>query len=98
MAEKLDIEKVRHIARLSRLELTNEEEEKFSQQLSSILDYVGEFSAVNTDNIEPTANITGLFNITRNDEVEGSGVSHQDIEQNAPKFENGNFIVPGIFE
>ncbi len=98
MAEKLDIEKVKHIARLSRMELTNEEEEKFAGQLSSILDYVGELSKIDTENVEPTANVTGLSNIMRADEVEESGVSQEDIAKNAPKFENGNFIVPGVFE
>lgn len=96
--EKLDLEKVRHIAKLSRLELTNKEEEKFAEQLSSVLDYVGQLQEVKTENIEPTANVTGLSNIMREDGIKESGVTYDDIAKNAPEFRDGNFVVPGVFE
>lgn len=96
--EKLDLEKVRHIARLSRLELTNKEEERFAEQLSSILDYVGELQEVDTKDVESTANVTGLGNITRDDEIEESGITYEDIAKNAPEFKDGSFVVPGVFE
>lgn len=98
MAENIDIEKVRHIARLSRLELTNSEEEKFAGQLSSILGYVAQLSEVETKGVDPMANISGLSNIMRDDKIEASCLNHQDIEKNAPEFENGSFVVPGVFE
>lgn len=95
---KLTLEEVKHIAKLSKLELSKDEEEKFATELSSILGYVEQLSEVNTDQVEPTANVTGLKNILRDDEIIESGITHQDIAKNAPQFENGSFVVPGVFE
>lgn len=95
---KLSIEQVDHIAKLSKLELTEEEKEKYAEQLSSVLEYVDQLSEVDTEGIEPTSNITGQSNVMRDDEIEESGIKHKDIELNAPKFKDGFFEVPGVFE
>lgn len=95
---KLDLEQIEHIAKLSKLELTAEEKDKYSRELSSVLDYVEQLSEVDTDNVEPTANITGLSNVFRSDEVLESGITHSDIAINAPDFKDGSFVVPGVFE
>lgn len=95
---KLSIEEVKHIAKLSRLDLVKGEEEAYAEQLSSVLSYVDQLSEVNTDGVEPTANITGLSNIDRVDEIKESGISHEDIVKNAPEFKDGSFVVPGVFE
>lgn len=95
---KLDIQTIEHIAKLSKLELTKDEKKLYSEQLSSVLDYVEQLSAVDTENVEPAANITGLSNVFREDAVEESGVSHEEIEKNAPEFKDGSFVVPGVFE
>ncbi len=94
----IDINQTKHIAKLSRLELTPEEEEKYAGQLSSILDYVNQLSEVETEGVEPTANVTGLANVTREDKIEESGINYDDIAQNAPEFKDGFFAVPGVFE
>lgn len=94
---KLSIEQVEHIAKLSKLELTDPEKELYSEQLSDILGYVEQLSEVDTDDVEPTANITGLENVLRDDVIVPSGITHEDIALNAPKFENGSFVVPGVF-
>lgn len=62
-------EEITHIAELSRLELSPEEIAKFGTQLSSILDYVGQLKGVKTKNIEPTAQVSGLVDVWRHDEV-----------------------------
>jgi aspartyl-tRNA(Asn)/glutamyl-tRNA(Gln) amidotransferase subunit C len=95
---KLSIEEVKHIAKLSRLELSSDEEDLYAGQLSSILTYVDQLGEVDTDGIEPTANITGLSNIDRADEVKESNISHDNIAKNAPEFRDGSFVVPGVFE
>jgi len=95
---KLTIDQIEHIAKLSKLELSNEEKELYTGQLSSVLDYVGELQEIDTDNVEPTANVTGLFNVWRDDMIEKSDISHDDIAKNAPEFKDGNFVVPGVFE
>lgn len=66
---KLTKEQVEHIARLARLGLTPEEIEKYQTELSSILDYVEKLNEVDTENVEPTAQVTGLKNVMREDKV-----------------------------
>ena len=63
-------DQVKHIAKLARLGLKDDEIEKFAVQLSSILEYVELLNEVNTDGIEPTSQVTGLKNVTRADKVE----------------------------
>lgn len=57
------------MAKLARLGLTEQEVEKLQTQLSNILDYVGQLNEVDTEGVEPTAQVTGLINVTRNDNV-----------------------------
>lgn len=64
---------VAHIAKLARLELTPEEEKKMPKELSSILGYVDMLSELNTDNVEATAQVTGLKNAFREDDVVSNG-------------------------
>jgi aspartyl-tRNA(Asn)/glutamyl-tRNA(Gln) amidotransferase subunit C len=61
---------VQNIAKLARLELNEKEAGKFTSQLSSILDYFEQLKEVDTKNIEPTAQVTGLKNMTREDKVD----------------------------
>ena len=95
---KLDIGEVKHIAKLSRLTLKDNELEKFQDQMSSILSYVEKLETVDTDNIEPCSNITGLSNVFVEDKVLEKSVSHEDIAKNAPRFNGESFVVPGVFE
>lgn len=59
---------VEHIARLVRLGLSEREKKKLLEELSAILDFVNKLNQVKTDRVEPTAQITGLENITRLDQ------------------------------
>ena len=67
---KLSKQEIQHIADLARLELTDEELKKYGSQLSDILNYIGQLKEVDTANIEPTAQVTGLENVMRADEVD----------------------------
>jgi len=64
----LSEEEVRKIAELARLGLTDEEVKKFSGQLTDILDFVEQLSELDTENIEPTSQVTGLENVLEEDE------------------------------
>ncbi len=66
---KLTKDQVKHVAKLANLPITPEEESKYSEQLSKILDYVDKLNEVDTSNVEPTFNVTGLSNVTREDET-----------------------------
>ncbi len=62
-------DEVRHIAQLARLGITKEEEEKFSHDLSSILDYMRKLQEVDLKNIRPTSHSLTLENNFREDEI-----------------------------
>lgn len=62
-------DQVRHIAKLARLSLSEEEIERFSTEMTSILHYVDMLQEVDTTGVEPTAQVTGLSNAFRKDEI-----------------------------
>lgn len=90
------MEEVSHIATLARLRLSEEEKEKYRGQLSGILDYVEKLLAVDTENIEPTSQVTGLTNVVREDKMIESGIS-EELVACAPKAARGYVVVPKIF-
>jgi len=67
----MDISKedIKHIAELSRIRLTVAEEIKFGEQLGSILKYIKKLDEVETKNVEPTAQVSGLVDVLRSDEI-----------------------------
>ncbi len=60
---------VRHIAKLARLTIRDDEVEKFAKELSAILDYIEKLQEVNTKGVEPLSQITGLHDVMRTDTV-----------------------------
>lgn len=62
-------EEINHIAELSRLELTEEEKDRYGAQLDKILEYIGQLDEVDTSKIEPTAQVSGLVDVWREDKV-----------------------------
>ena len=71
----LSADQVRHIAKLARLTLNEKEVEKFSTELTSILQYVDRLQKVNTAGVEPLKNVTGMANAWRKDAVAGCEAS-----------------------
>jgi len=92
---KIDI---RHTAKLANLPLKKEEEEKFTDQLSTILDYIKKLEEVDTKNVEPTSQVTGLVNITRNDDETLPSLSQDEALSNSKSHHNGLFKVKAILE
>jgi aspartyl-tRNA(Asn)/glutamyl-tRNA(Gln) amidotransferase subunit C len=62
-------DQVRHIAKLARLRLSDAEVEKFATEMTSILKYIDMLKEVDTNGVEPTAQVTGLHNAFRDDVV-----------------------------
>jgi len=93
MITKKDLE---HIGWLSRLELSEEDKEKYTPKLNSILDYFGELDEVDTEGVEPTYHVLPLNNIFREDEIGVPTVSlpQEEILSNAPKKQDGFFKAP----
>ena len=94
---KLSLAEVEHIAELAKLGLTEEEKEKFREQLSAILEYFEMLQELDTEAIPPTATVLPLRNVMRPDKVEPS-FPKEDILANAPNAEDGYFKVRAILE
>lgn len=62
-------EDIKHVAHLARLELTVQEVNKYAQDLTAVVDYINQLKQVDTTNVEPTAQVTGLVNRLRQDQV-----------------------------
>ncbi len=94
---KLSREEVKKVAKLANLPLTEEEEEKYGEQLSAVLGHIEQLNSVNTDGIIPTYNTTGLNNVFAKDEVSDS-LTQEEALQNSTHTKNGLFITKGVFE
>ena len=94
---KLNREQVTTIATLCRMELSEEELERFREQLSDVLESFEVLQEVDTDNVPPTAYPIPLQNVTREDRAEPS-LPQGDILANAPSQEGGSFKVKAVLE
>ena len=90
-------EDVKHIAKLSKLNLTEKELEKYTNELSSIVDFANELSNINVDGVKPTAHILDIKNVFRKDEVQPS-YDREEILKNAPSKDAGCVTVPKVVE
>ena len=88
---------VKYVAHLARIALTPEEEQKLGAQLGGILGYIEKLREIDVTGVEPTAHAVPMVNVTRADEIRPS-LSHEDALRNAPKQNNGLFVVPKIVE
>ena len=94
---KLSYKQVRHIAWLARLGLSEDEVEKFSLQLSDILENFEILKEVDTADVPPATHTIPLQNVFRKDDVAES-YSQAEILSNAPKQEGDCFKVQAILE
>jgi aspartyl-tRNA(Asn)/glutamyl-tRNA(Gln) amidotransferase subunit C len=89
----IDREQVLHVARLARLELSEQEVEKMSSELSTILEHVERISELDLDGVEPTSHVVELENVLRADKPRPSWPRERILEQ-APDPADGAFRVP----
>jgi aspartyl-tRNA(Asn)/glutamyl-tRNA(Gln) amidotransferase subunit C len=94
MPVEIDIE---HVARLARLELTDEEKDRLRDQLGVILENAAKVSEVATDDVPPTAYAIPRSNVLRPDLVTPS-LSVEEVLANAPEVEDDRFKVPKVVE
>ncbi len=91
----IDLEQVRKVAHLARLNLTPDEEGVLPEQLSGILDYVEQLKELDTEGIEPTTRAIDVSNIFREDKQKTFG-DRESLLENAPEREEDFFRVPQI--
>jgi aspartyl-tRNA(Asn)/glutamyl-tRNA(Gln) amidotransferase subunit C len=96
---ELSKEQIEHIAKLARLELTDAELKMYGQQLSNVLAYIDQLKEVDTTGVEPTAQVTGLVNVLREDKVEEWSDSERQAALNeAPHLEEGQIKVKRVLD
>ena len=93
----LTIDEVRHVARLARLRLNDEELVEMQQQLSKILDYFTMLQEIDVAEVPPTAQVTDVVNVVRPDEVRPS-MPVEDVLAQAPQREGDFLKVKPILE
>ena len=94
---KLDKKEIEHIADLARLELSEEEFEKFGSQLSDVLSYIDQLQEVDTSGVEETAQVTGLTNALREDVAMSWEKDELEIAfKQAPEFEDRQIKVKRV--
>jgi len=91
---KMDIEKV---ARLARLELSEDEKETFGSQMEQILAYMEQLNRIDTTGVEPTSHAIPISNVFRDDDVKPS-LPQEEVLGIAPEQGDGHFKVPRIIE
>lgn len=93
---KLTREDVLKLAALSKLRLTDEEIDNLRLDLSAILEYVQVLDSVDTQDLVPTYQVTGLKNVMREDKVRDYGYKTEDLLKNAPATQDGQFKVKRV--
>lgn len=89
---------VPHVAKLANLTIPDSEVKKFEKQLEETLEYIQGLNEIKTENVEPTSQVTGLENITREDTLDSTRTFSQDEAlSNTKSQQNGFFKVKGVF-
>ena len=91
----ITIKDVEHVAKLARLELTEDEKELYTKQLGDVLKYVDQMNEVDTTNVKPMSHAIDFVNVMREDKVVYEQTK-EELMANAPEEENGFFKGPKI--
>jgi aspartyl-tRNA(Asn)/glutamyl-tRNA(Gln) amidotransferase subunit C len=93
----LSPQEVEHIAKLARLELTDEQKARYREQLEAILDHVAKLQELDTKDVPPTTSVSVGQMPLRMDESH-PGISKDDLLKNAPEQDDDQFQIPPVFE
>lgn len=89
---------VRKTAHLARLELTDEEAERYGEQVEQILHYIDQLNRIDVSDIEATAHAAPVFDVFREDEATHDGLTAEEALQNAPATALGQFKMPKVID
>ncbi len=95
MSARITTQDVAHVAQLARLELTEEELERFTGQLAAVLEHARDVEALDTAGVAPTAHPLPLRNVLR-DDIVGPSLPRAEVLAAAPSVEADRFRVPRI--
>ena len=89
------MDEVKYLANLARLAITEEEAEKFTNQLDAIISFAEQLNELDSDHVEPTSHVLDIKNVMRED-IAKPGLPVEEVLKNAPDHENGQIRVPSI--
>ncbi len=92
----LDNKQIEHLAKLAKLDVTEEEKSKYAEQISAVLDYFEQIRSLEVQNINELEHITGMANVVRYDEERNVSLT-EDIMDQAPEISNQQFRVSEVF-
>ncbi|ETI67443.1 Asp-tRNA(Asn)/Glu-tRNA(Gln) amidotransferase subunit GatC [Neobacillus vireti] len=92
---RISNDQVKHVANLARLAITEEEAEKFTKQLDSIITFAEQLNELDTENVEPTYHVLDMKNVLRED-IPQKGLPQEEVLKNAPEHQDGQIKVPNI--
>ncbi|MCG3178646.1 MAG: Glutamyl-tRNA(Gln) amidotransferase subunit C [Phycisphaerae bacterium] len=95
MSETLSDEQVRHVGKLARIRLSDDEVAAFSRQLTDILTYVDQLGELNLDGVQPLAHALDVHNVLA-DDVPADSLSNELALREAPAKAEGFFLVPRV--
>lgn len=87
---------VLHLAQLSSLQLADDEVDSLQQDIGNILGYIEQLSQLDTSGVKPTYQVTGLTNVWRDDAVDQSGATREQLLALAPEQQNNSVKVPKV--
>lgn len=94
--DKITTNDIEKLAVLARLGLADKEKVSLASEMTAILDYVKQLDSVNVTGIQPTSQVTGLTNSTREDKMEKCDIMRDELFSNAPETENGFIKVKSV--
>lgn len=95
MGERITRSDVTHVARLARLDLSDDEIARLAEQLADVLDHASDIDALELDDVAPTSHPLETANVLRADELRES-LDRSEVLAAAPSVESGRFRVPPI--
>ena len=93
----IDKDIVTKVSNLARIKINNDQLSTISNELESVIEWIDTLNEVNTNGVEPIANVSGQKLPLREDKVTDGGYSEK-ILNNAPEKESGFFVVPKVVE
>lgn len=93
---KMKKEDIKHIAKLARINLANEEIDLYGKQLSDVLGYINQLQKVDISKIDDVGQITGLENQLAKDNLSSCKFSQEELFKNAPIIEKGYIKVKSV--
>lgn len=92
----ITISEIEKLATLARVGLTEAEKKSLAGEMSAILEYVKQLDEVDVSSVEPTSQVTGLANVTREDKIFRSEIKREELLSNTPETEKGFIKVKSV--